>query len=71
MPQPDSAVLDGLPWTPTDFHGFHEHGPDMRLDNISAPTERFVTRVSAFVDTSGDRLGHALFWPATDATFSR
>ena len=68
VPQPDSAVLGGLPLTATAFCDFPAHGPRMRVDDLSAPTGRFAARVSAFVGTGDDRLGRAPFWPATDAT---
>ena len=70
VPQRDSAVLGGLPLTSTDFHGFRAHGPRMRIDELSAPTGRFVVSVSAFVGTGDDRLGRAPFWPAADAIFT-
>ena len=49
VPQPDSAVLGGLPLTATAFCDFPAHGPRMRVDDLSAPTGRFAARVSAFV----------------------
>ena len=70
VPQPDSAVLGGLPLTSTDFRYFRAHEPRMRIDDLSAPTGRFVAHVSASVGTGDDRLGRAPFWPAADATFS-
>ena len=70
MPQPDSAVLGGLPLTSTDFHVFRAHGPRLRIDDLSAPTGRFVARVSAFVGTGDDRLGRTPFWPAADSNFT-
>ena len=42
----------------------------MRIDDLSAPTRRFVARLSAFVGTGFDRLGRAPIWPAADATFT-
>ena len=70
VPHPDSAVLGGLPVTSTDFRDFRAHGPRMRIDDLSAPTGRFVARVSSFVGTSDDRPGRAIFWPAADATLT-
>ena len=61
MPHPDSAVLGELPLTSTDLRNFRTHGPRMRVDDLSASTERFVARVSAFVGTNDDRLGRAPF----------
>ena len=71
VPQPDSAVLCGLPRTSTDFRVLRVHGPRMRIDDLSAPTGRFAARVPAFVGTGDDHLGRASFWSATDATFFR
>ena len=68
MLQPDSAVLGGLPLTCTDFRDFRAHGPRVRVDDLSAPTGRFVARVPAFVGAGDDRLGCAPFWPVADAT---
>ena len=45
VPQPDSAILGGLPLTSTEFRDFHAHGPRMRIDDLSAPTEKFVACV--------------------------
>ena len=70
VPQPDSAVSGGLPITSTDFRDFSAHGPCMRIDDLSAPTGRFVARAPAFVGTGDDRLGRALIWPATDVAFT-
>ena len=42
----------------------------MRIDDLSAPTGRFVARVCALVDTGDDYLGRVPFWPAADATFT-
>ena len=66
--QPDSAFFGGLPLTSTVFCDFRAHGPRMRINDVSAPTGKFVARVVGFVGTGDDRLGHAPLWPATDAT---
>ena len=42
----------------------------MRIDDLSAPTRMFVSRVSAFVGTDDNRLGRAPFWPAADVFFT-
>ena len=34
--QPDSAVLSGLPLTPSDFHDFRAHGARMKIDDLPA-----------------------------------
>ena len=70
MPRTESAVLGGIPFTSADFCDFRTHGPRMRIDDLSAPSERFVARVSAFVaivDRCPDR-GWAL--PAADNDFA-
>ena len=41
-----SAVLGGLPFTSADYCDFRTHGPRMRIDDPSAPSGRFVARVS-------------------------
>ena len=70
VPQPDSAVLGGLPLTFTDLRDISAHGSSMRIDVLSTPTGRFVARVSAFVAVGNDGLGRSPFWPAADATFT-
>ena len=52
------------------FRDFYTHGSRMRIDDLSAPTGRFVARVSAFVGTGDDRLSRAPFWPAADSTLT-
>ena len=69
-PQPDSAVLSGLPLTSTDFRDFRAHRPRKRIDDLSAPTGTFVARLSALVGTGDDGLGRAPFCPAADANLS-
>ena len=51
MPRTESAVLGGLPFTSADYCDFRTHGPHMRIDDLSAPSGRFVARVSASVAT--------------------
>ena len=51
MPRTDSAVLGGLPLTSADFCDFRTLGPRMKIDDLSAPSGRFVSRVSASVGT--------------------
>ena len=57
VPQPDSAVLGGLPLTSTDFRDFRARGPRVRTDDLSTPTGRFIARVSTSIGTDDDRLG--------------
>ena len=56
-----------FPLPPTDFRDFSAHGSRTRVDDLPAPTGRFVARVSAFVGTGDDRFYHAPYWPAADA----
>ena len=42
----------------------------MRIDDLYAPTGRFVAHVSAFVGTGENSLGRAPFWSAADGTFT-
>ena len=51
VPHTESAVLGGLPFTSADYCDFRAHGPHMRIDDLSAPSGRFVARVSASVTT--------------------
>ena len=39
-----SSGLGGLPISPHDFHGFHQHRPRMRVDDLDASSEEFVAR---------------------------
>ena len=56
VPHTESDVLGGLSFTSTDYCEFRTHGPQMRIDDLSAPSGGFVARVSASV-ASVDR------WP--------
>ena len=49
VPLPESTVLGGLPFVSSDFRDFRAHGPRMRIDDLSAPSGRFVPCVSAAV----------------------
>ena len=51
VPRTESAVLGGLPFTSADYCDFRTHGPRMRIDDLSAPSGRFVASVSASVTT--------------------
>ena len=70
VPQPDSAVLCGLPLISTYFRDFCAHGPRMRTDDLSVPAGTLVTPVFVSADTVDGRLGRAPLWPATDAIFT-
>ena len=66
MPRRESAVLGGLPFTSADYCDFRIHGPHMRNDDLSAPSGRFVARVSAFVTTVDRCPGRGRTLPAAD-----
>ena len=51
VPRTESAVLGGLHFISADCCDFRTHGPHMRIDDLSAPSGRFVARVSASVTT--------------------
>ena len=65
VPRTESAVLGGLPFT-ADFCDFRTHGPHMRIDDLSAPSGRFVARVSASVATVNRCPGRGWASPAAD-----
>ena len=66
VPRTESAVLGGLPFTSADYCDFRTHGPHMRIDDLSAPSGRFVARVSASVTTVDRCPGRAWTLPAAD-----
>ena len=70
VPRPESAVLGGLLFASSDFCDFRARGPCMKIDDLSAPTGRFVTRVSAAVTTANRRLCRGYFFPAADTAFA-
>ena len=51
MPRTERAVVGGLSFTSADFCDFRIHGPRMRIDDLFAPSEIFVARVSASIAT--------------------
>ena len=69
VPRPESAGLGGLPFASSDFRDFRAHGPRMRIDDLSAPSGRFVARVSAAVTTTDRRPGRGYVFPAADTAF--
>ena len=69
VPRTESAVLDGLPFTSADYCDFRTHGPRMRVDNPSAPSKRFVARVSASVAAIDRCPGRGRALPAADNAF--
>ena len=57
VPHPESAILGGFTFTSSDFCDFRTHGPRMRIGDLSAPSGRFVARVTATVTTDDCRPG--------------
>ena len=70
VPRADSAVLGGLPFTSADYCDFRPHGPRMRIDDPSAPSGRFVARVSAPVAAIDRCPGRERALPAADNAFA-
>ena len=70
MPRPENAVLGGLPFASSDFRDFGAHGPRVRIDDLCAPSGRFVARVTAAVTTEDRRPGREEFFPAADTAFA-
>ena len=66
----ESAVLGGLPFTSADFCDFCIHGPRMSIDDLSAPSESFVARVSGSVATVDRCPGRGRALPAADSDFA-
>ena len=70
VPRTESAVLGGLPFTSADYSDFRTHGPRMRIDDPSAPSGRFVARVSAPVAAIDRCPGRERALPAADNAFA-
>ena len=51
VPRTESTVLGGLLLTSADYCDCRTHWPRMKIDDLSAPSGRFVSRVSASVGT--------------------
>ena len=60
--RPEIAVLGGLPFASSDFRDFHTHGRRTWIDDLSAPSGRFVARVTAAVTTDDCRPGRGEFF---------
>ena len=69
VPRPDSTLLGGLPFASSDFREFRAPRPRVRIDDLSAPSGRFVARVTAAVTTDDCRPGRGEFFPAADTAF--
>ena len=61
VPRPESPGLGGLPFVSSDYRDFRAHGPRIGIDDLSAPSGRFITRVSAAVTTADRRPGRGEF----------
>ena len=70
VPRTESEVLGGLPFTSLNYFDFRTHGPRMRIDDLSAPSESFVARVSASVTTVDRCPGRGRTLPAADNDFA-
>ena len=66
VPRTESVVLGGLPFTSADYCDFRTHGPHMKIDDLSAPSARFVARGSASVTTVDHCPGRGRTLPAAD-----
>ena len=58
---PKSVVLGGLPFVSSDIRDFCAHGQYIIIDNPSAPSGRFIARVSAAVTIDDCRPGRREF----------
>ena len=70
VPRTESAVLGGPPFTSADYSDFRTHGPHMRIDDLSAPSGRFVARICASVTTVDRCPGRGRALPAADNDFA-
>ena len=70
VPRTESTVLGWLPFTSADFCDFRAHGPRMRTDDFSAPSRRFVARVSASVATVDRCPGRGRALPTANNDFA-
>ena len=70
VPRTDSIVLGGLPFTSADYCDFRTHGPRLRIDDPSAPSGRFVARVSTPVSAIDRCPGRGRSLPAADNAFA-
>ena len=70
MPLTESAVFVALPFTSADYCDFRTHGPRMRMDDLSAPSGRFVAHASASVATVDRCPGRGRALPADDNDFA-
>ena len=70
VPRTESVVMGGLPFTSGDYCDFRTYGSHMRIDDLSAPSGRFVARVSASVATVDRCPGRGRVLPAADNDFS-
>ena len=70
VPRNESSVLGELPFTTSDYRDFRARGPCIRIDDLYAPSGRFVSRVSASVATVDRRPGLRVFSPTANPAFA-
>ena len=70
VPRPDSTLLGGLPFASSDFREFRAPRPRVRIDDLSAPSGRFVGCVSAVITTVDRHAGRGAIFPAADTAFA-
>ena len=69
-PAPRARVLGGFSFASSDLHDFCAHVPRLSIDDLSAPSGRFIARVSAAVITVDRCPGRGAFFPAADTAFA-
>ena len=69
VPRTERAVLGGFPFSSTEYFDFRTHGPRTRIDDLAAPSGRFVARVSAPVATVDRCPGRGRALPEADNDF--
>ena len=66
MPRTESNSLGGLPFTSADVCDFRTRGPRIKIDDLFAPSSRFVAHASASVTAVDSSLGRGWASPAAD-----
>ena len=70
VPRTEHAVLAGLPFTSADYCNFRTHGPRIRINDLFAPSGKFVARVSASVATVDRWPGRERALPSAENDFA-
>ena len=70
MCRTESTALGGVLFTSADVCDFRTHRPRMRVDDLAAPSRRFVARVSASVTNVDISPGRGGASPAADNDFA-